>query len=226
MDDFASTFGSRIKCALPTLLKSEKLFAQNGPYANPLGDNRTTILIPTDCVKTLVIDNITDYEKFFEINSAGKVQVIPISAKTKMKYHLTDAQGGKLRGCMIQAPEGVYFSLESSPGSVPMFDPMDVFMKNEALKSHTQAKWISVEESLPEMDLEVDIIAEGYFGKKSVLAQSKERHQFTAQFNPYNGWHIWNIFTMEEPKKVLCWKYIDEETRKILDFKKEEKNEN
>ena len=113
--------------------------------------------------------------------------------------------------------------LDDAIGNVPMFDPMDIFLKKEALKSHTQAKWISVEESLPEMDLEVDVIAEGYFKRDCPIIHKKERMQLTGKFNPYCGW---SVFLTHEPVKILCWKYIDEETRKILDLRGEETNEN
>jgi hypothetical protein len=221
-EDFTSTFGGRIKCHFPQLQKAEKQLAQNGPFENPLGEMRQTMLIPKDCVKTLILENHTEEASFFEANAAGRVEVIPIPAKTILKYPLTDPVGGMLRGCIIQCPGHIIIRLDESCGNVPMFDPMDVFMKKEALKHHETTNWISVEESLPEKDLEVDVIAEGYFGKTSQLHQNKERHQFTGKFDPYYGW---TTFFTNGPVKILCWKYIDEETRKILDLKGEEKNE-
>jgi hypothetical protein len=78
----------------------------------------------------------------------------------------------------------------------------------------TKQNWIDVHDLLPRKNEEVQVIATGYFGKKSHLCLTLERRIFNASFNPTFGWRV---FHYDGPLAIIFWKPIDEETNKILE---------
>ena len=180
-----------------------------------------SFIVPTDENKILILSNtsVKDLSAEFVINETQHL-IVPVKGGQIQKFPLSEGMFKPLLGCQVKVCPQLIVSLEDKfKPNAPLFDPLSIF-KNK-LPEDVPLNWFSVEEGLPENDLEVDVICEGFFGKKDKLFLNIERHQFTARFNRSKGW---NIEMYDKQAMIICWRYIDKETRKILDHSRPTEN--
>ncbi len=153
---------------------------------------------------------------------------VPEGVSMELKMHPEDAVRTQramesIMGCM---PPGSNMKVSSLiPDPPKAFDVLTTLLHEKALREQMNQTWVSVDESLPQKDLEVEIICE----IRRVSDDKPKRVLFAGSFNPGDGWQFIVAGAVRHALgNVICWRYIDEETRKILDHQppKESINEN
>ncbi len=181
----------------------------------PLGVD-LEIKLSQDDAKTMesVMEYLNQAPEFSKESLKEITETLNSSLDAFREKNVLELENNLREGFMGCLPPG---SPLPSPGNPRAFDPLDLLLKEKALKEQSFQNWISVDESLPENGLEVDVICEARYGKTSAIGRNLERHEFTGVFERSTGWRIW--FQKSGCDPVICWRYKDDETRKILDHK-------